>query len=160
MFNSLAGVRTVHVPFRDVNAAVNALLSGYVQMLFAVSTNARPQVESGLLRALAITTPEPSRIMPDVPTMMGSGLSDFIITGWGSLVAPARTPKAVTEKLNMEVQRLLRDPAIGPRIEQSGMEPSGVDTPEQFREFIKNDINRWNRLIDLTGVARGKPQSK
>jgi tripartite-type tricarboxylate transporter receptor subunit TctC len=160
MFNSLAGVRTVHVPFRDVNAAVNALLSGYVQMLFAVSSNARPPVESGLLRPLAVTTPAPSRTMPNIPTMVQAGLSDFIITGWGSLVAPARTPKAVTEKLNIEVQRLLRDPVIGPRIEQSGMESSGVETPDQFREFIKNDIDRWNRLIDLTGVARGKSSAK
>ena len=160
MFNTLAGVKTVHVPFRDVNAAVSALVSGYVQMMFAVSVNAKPQVQQNVLRAIAITTAERSDIMPGVPTMKESGLPDFLITGWGSLVAPVGTPKPVADKLNVEVQKILKDTTNGISIEQSGMEPSGVETPEQFRAFIKSDIDRWNRLIDLTGVKRGKVAGK
>lgn len=157
MFNAMAGVKTVHVPFRNVNDAVNAIVSGYVQMLFAVSVNARPQVESNVLRAIALTTENPSKMYPGIPTIHQSGIPGFIITGWGSLVAPAGTPKAVTEKLNAEVQKILKDPDSKMRVEQTGMEPSGVETTEQFRAFIASDIERWNRVIDRAGVKRGKP---
>jgi tripartite-type tricarboxylate transporter receptor subunit TctC len=158
MFNAMAGVKTVHVPFRNVNAAVNGMLGGYVQMMFAVSVNARPQVESKTLQAIAITSPKQSAIMPGVPTMEEAGLPGFIITGWGSLVAPRGTPKPVITRLNTEVQKLLHDPKIGPLIRETGMEDPGVETPEEFRTFIKNDIDRWNKMIDLSGVARGRPK--
>lgn len=160
MLNAMAGIRLVHVPFRNVNEAVNSLLGGHVQMLFSVSINARAAVQSGALRAIAITTPKQSGLMPNVPTMEESGLPGFIITGWGAIVAPAGTPAAVTGRLSKEIQTLLRDPVVSDRIVQSGQEPSGVETPQQFREFIKSDIDRWNRLIDLTGVKRGKSEAK
>lgn len=159
MFNAMAGVKTVHVPFRNVGEAVNALVSGYVQMLFSVSVNAQPQVDSGILRAIAISTEKPTKLFPKIPTLNQNGLPGFIITGWGSLVAPAGTPKNVTHKLNSEIQRILSDPANKVLVDQSGMEASGVETPEQFKQFIRNDIDRWNRLIDQAGIARGKPRS-
>lgn len=159
MFNAMAGVKTVHVPFRNVNAAVNALVSGYVQMLFSVSINADPQVKSGTLRAIGITTEGPSRLFPGIPAINQSGLPGFIINGWGSFVAPAGTPKAVTEKLNNEIQRILTDPEARGRVDQTGMEPTPVNTPDKFRTFIKEDIARFNRVIDLAGVKRGKPAS-
>jgi tripartite-type tricarboxylate transporter receptor subunit TctC len=158
MFNAMAGVKTVHVPFRDVNSGVNGMLGGYVQMMFVVTTNARPQVESKTLTAIAITSPKESSMLPGVPTMQEAGLPGFVITGWGSLVAPARTPKPVITRLNTEVEKLLHDPKIGPLIRETGMEDAGVETPEQFRTFIKNDVDRWNKMIDLSGVSRGRPK--
>jgi tripartite-type tricarboxylate transporter receptor subunit TctC len=156
MFNAMAGVKTVHVPFRNVNAAINALLSGYVQMFFAVSINGRPQIESGALRGLAVTTPERTKIAPELPPMQET-IPGFVITGWGSLVAPAKTPKPIVAKLNHEIIRVLRDPAFGGKVAATGQEPTEIETPEQFRNFIKEDIDRWNKLIDQAGVSRGKP---
>jgi tripartite-type tricarboxylate transporter receptor subunit TctC len=156
MFNAMAGVKTVHVPFRDVSAAVNAIVSGYVQMLFAVSVNAQPQIDSGVLRGIAISTEHRSKLFPTLPTLNENGIPGFIVTGWGSLVAPARTPQPVVQKLNTEVQKILKDKDAKVSIEKLGMEPNGVETPEQFREFIRTDTERWNKLIDVTGVKRGK----
>jgi tripartite-type tricarboxylate transporter receptor subunit TctC len=155
MFNAMAGVKTVHVPFRNVNAAVNGILGNQVQMLFAVSINGKPQVEAGTLRGLAVTTPKPSRIAPGLPTM-DSAIPGFIITGWGSMVAPAKTPAPIVAKMNKEVMAVLRDPALESRFLVTGMEPSEVTTPDQFKAFIKEDIDRWNKLIDQAGVERGK----
>lgn len=156
MFNSMAGVKTVHVPFKSLSAALSALLGGHVQMMFSVSINARPQTDAGALRALAVTTPTKSQIVPDLPTMNAT-LPGFVITGWSSLVAPAGTPKPITKKLNAAVTRLLKDPSFGPTItSKSGQEPPGIYTSEQFRTFIKDDLVRWNKLIDKAGVERGK----
>lgn len=155
MFNAMAGVKTVHVPFRNVNAAVNGLLGNQVQMLFAVSINGKPQIEAGTLRGLAVTTPKPSRIAPGLPTM-DSVIPGFVVTGWGSLVAPAKTPKPVVDKLNKEIMAILRDPELASHFLVTGMEPADVDTPEQFRAFIQEDIDRWNRVIDQAGIPRGK----
>jgi len=156
MFNAMAGVKTQHVPFRNVNAAVTALLGGHVQMIFGVSVNGRQHVESGKLRGLAVTTPKPARVAPGLPTM-NSILPGFIITGWGALVAPAGTPKPVISKLNAAVTSLIKDPVFGPTIpERTGQELPDIHSPEEFRSFIKEDIDRWNRLIDQAGVSRSK----
>lgn len=156
MFNAMAGVKTEHVPFRNVAAAVTALLGGHVHMIFGVSINGRQHVESGKLRGLAVTTPKPARVAPGLPTM-DSVLPGFVITGWGSLVAPAGTPKPVIAKVNSAVTTLLKDPVIGPMIpEKTGQELPEIYSPEEFRTFIRNDIERWNRLIDQSGVARSK----
>lgn len=160
MFGAMTGAKIAHVPFKDVNAAVNAMVSGYVQMLFAVSSNANPQVESGTLRGLAITTAERSKLYPKLPTMRESGLPEFIITGWGSIVAPAGTPKPVIDTLNKSIVGLLRDPDIRDRIAQTGQEPTDVEDPEQFAAFIRNDVDRWNRVIDQAGIKRGRPQTR
>jgi tripartite-type tricarboxylate transporter receptor subunit TctC len=155
MFNAMAGVKTVHVPFRNVSAALNGILGNQVQMFFSVSINARPLVEAGSLRALAVTTPRASRIAPNLPTM-DSAIPGFIITGWGSLVAPAKTPQPIVAKLNKEVMGVLRDPALQTKFLVTGMEPSEVTSPDDFKAFIKEDIDRWNGLIDKAGVTRGK----
>jgi tripartite-type tricarboxylate transporter receptor subunit TctC len=155
MFNAMAGVKTVHVPYRNVNAVINGILSSDVQMTFAVSINGKSQVEAGTLRGLAVTTPKASRIAPGLPTM-DSVIPGFIVTGWGSLVAPAKTPKEVVEKMNKDVMGILRDPELSSKFLITGMEPSEVTTPDEFRAFIKEDIDRWNKLIDKAGVQRGK----
>ncbi len=156
ILNALAGVKVVHVPFRNVNAAVNGLLSGDVHMLFAVSSNAQPQIDGGTLRGLAVTTPKTTSIAPGLPTMDAT-IPGFIMVGWGSLMAPAKTPKPIIDKLSREVVTALRDPELLATFgKRTGMDPTDNDTPEKFRAFIKEDIDRWNKLIDKAGVQRGK----
>ena len=160
MFNKLAGVQTVHVPFREANASINALLGGHVQMSFAVSAVARGQIEGGTVRALAVTTAQPSNLFPGVPTMAQAGLSGFEITGWGSFMAPAGTPKPVIEKLNAEIVRELQDPEVQTSLARMGLDVPPLYTPDRFGEFIRNDIARWNKIIDTAGVARGRQPAR
>lgn len=160
MFNSLAGVKTVHVPFREANAAMNALIGNHVQMSFAVAPTVRGQVEGGTVKALALTAPQQSKLFPGVPTMAEAGLAGLEVTGWGSFMAPARTPKAVVDKLNAEIVRQVADPDVQKNLATLGLETPPSYSAEQFATFIKDDIARWNKIIDTAGVSRTKPTAQ
>jgi tripartite-type tricarboxylate transporter receptor subunit TctC len=154
LVNKLAGVDVVHVPFRDVNSGMVATMEGVTQMFFGVSTNAKPQIESGALRGLAVSTQQRSLLLPALPTMAESGYSAFVIPGWGGLIAPAGTPKAVIDKLNLEVGRALNRPEVQQRLIAVGMEPPPHFTPAEFRDFIAGDIARWSTFVDLVGLDK------
>ena len=155
MFRSLAGVNIVHVPFRSAEQAMNALISKQVQFAITVSTAARGQIESGVIRGLAVTTDAPSPLVPGLPALQ-TVLPGFVVHGWGSIVAPKGTPKAVVEKLNAAVMRAVGDPTVGDRLRKFGLQPAQPHRPEDFGEFIGAEIARWNRTIDAAGVERGK----
>jgi tripartite-type tricarboxylate transporter receptor subunit TctC len=154
LVNKQAGVDVVHVPFRDVNSGMVATMGGVTQMFFGVSTNAKPQIESGALRGLAVSTVQRSLLLPSLPTMVESGFPQFVIPGWGGLMAPAGTPKTIVDKLNLEVQRALDRPELQQRLISVGMEPPPRYTPAQFREFIAGDIARWTTFVDIVGLDK------
>ena len=154
LLNKLAGVDVIHVPFRDVNSGMVATMGGVTQMFFGVSTNAKPQIESGALRGLAVSTPQRSLLLPDLPTMVESGFPQFVIPGWGGLIAPAGTPQSVIDKLNREVQRALERPDVQQRLIAVGMEPPPRFTPAQFRYFVAGDITRWTDVVNLVGLDK------
>jgi tripartite-type tricarboxylate transporter receptor subunit TctC len=155
MFNKLADVKTVHVPFRDANAAMGALLGGHVSFLFAVSASARGQIGAGSARALAVSTAKPSALFPGLPTVIEAGLPGFEVTGWGAFMAPAGTPELVVDKLNKEILRELKDDDIMQKLAKMGLEVPPLYSPTGLGKFIKEDIGRWNRIIDMTDVGRG-----
>ena len=101
--NKSAGVNVVHVPYRDVNAAMMGTVGGSVQMFVAVSTTAKAQIQAGTVRGLAVTTAQRSTLLPDLPTMIESGYPDFVMPGWGGFLAPAHTPREIVLKLNDEI---------------------------------------------------------
>jgi tripartite-type tricarboxylate transporter receptor subunit TctC len=154
LMNKSAGVDIVHVPFRDVNSGMMATVSGTTQMFFGVSTNAKPQIESGALRGLAVSTAQRSVLLPKLPTMVESGFPDFVIPGWGGLIAPAGTPKPIVDKLNAEVQRALDQPELQQRLINVGMEPPPRMTSAQFGEFISADIARWTGVVNAIGLEK------
>jgi tripartite-type tricarboxylate transporter receptor subunit TctC len=156
LFNAMAGVKTVHVPYRDSNTAMNALLGGHVQMLFAVSVNARALIEGKQVRPLAIASPRQSRLYPGIPTLSEAGLPGFEVNGWGSYMAPAATPKPVIDILNAEMVRALDDPQVQQTLDRLGQDRPPPMTPAAMAEFVKNDIARWNRIIDIAGIVRAK----
>jgi tripartite-type tricarboxylate transporter receptor subunit TctC len=160
LFNAMAGVKTVHVPFRDANAAMNALLGNHVQMLFAVSANARALIEGRTVSAVAIASAQRSELFPGIPTMGEAGLPGFEVTGWGSFMAPAATPKPVIDALNAEMLRTLDDPEAQQALARLGQERPPRLSPTELAAFVKADIARWNRIIDTAGIARPKGQAK
>jgi tripartite-type tricarboxylate transporter receptor subunit TctC len=154
LVNKSAGVDIIHVPYRDVNSGMVATMGGVTQVFFGVSTNAKPQIESGGLRGLAVSTAQRSLLLPSLPTMVESGFPEFVIPGWGGLIAPAGTPKAIVDKLNLEVQRALDRPDVQQRLIAVGMEPPPRSTPAQFREFIASDIARWTKFVTIVGLDK------
>ena len=103
--NKLAATNILHVPYRDVSSGMMATVGNVTQMFFGVATNAKPQIESGALRGLAVSTARRSQLLPELPTMIESGCPTFDMPGWGGLITTAGTPVDVIEKLNQEVQR-------------------------------------------------------
>jgi tripartite-type tricarboxylate transporter receptor subunit TctC len=150
LFKSMAGLDIVHVPFRDANAALNSVVSGDVQMTFAVSALAQSQIKAGLVRAIGVTTLESSRLVPGVPSIAAAGLPGFEVFGWNGLVAPAGTPANVIAILNKALQHGLDDEQIRQRLAAIGYEPAAHYAPEVFGSFIKADTEKWMGLVEKT----------
>jgi tripartite-type tricarboxylate transporter receptor subunit TctC len=152
--NKSAGVNVVHVPYRDVNAAMMGTVGGTVQMFVAVSTVARAQILSGTVRGLAVTTAQRSTLLPDLPTMVESGYPNFVMPGWGGFLAPAHTPKEIVQKLNAEMRRAVLKPDVQQRLLTVGMETPPAYAPAQVGEFIGNDVARWTQLVEAVGLEK------
>jgi len=153
-FNKLAGVEVVHVPYRDVNSAMMGTVGGHVQMFVAVSTVAKQQILAGTVRGLAVTGPQRSAILPQLPTLAESGFPGFVMPGWGGLMAPAGTPKEIVDKINAEVARAVTRPEIAQKLLGVGMEPPPAMPPAAFRNFVNEDIARWTKLVDMVGLEK------
>jgi tripartite-type tricarboxylate transporter receptor subunit TctC len=156
--NKVAGVEVVHVPFKDVNSAMMGVVGDHVQMFVAVSTVARQQIAAGTVRGLAVTAAQRSRLLPQLPTLAESGFPSFVMPGWGGLMAPAGTPKAVVDEINAEVQRAVEDPKVAQKLLGVGMEPPPAMPAAAVGAFIKDDIARWTGLVDAVGVDKLKEQ--
>jgi tripartite-type tricarboxylate transporter receptor subunit TctC len=150
--NKLAGTKIIHVPFRDVNSGMVATVGNTTQMFFGVATNAKPKIESGALRGLAVSTPQRSLLLPDLPTMIESGYPTFDMPGWGGFLAPAGTPAAIVAKLNAEIQLALARPDVEQRMLAAGMETSPAIDPAHVGNFIKRDIERWSQFVGAVGL--------
>jgi len=157
--NKSAGIAVTHVPYRDVNSAMMGTVSGVVQTFVGVSTVAKAQIESGNVRGLAVTTAQRSALLPGLPTMVESGYPDFVMPGWGGFLAPARTPKAIVQKLNDEIGRGVRTPEVQARLLTVGMEAPPAYRPAEVAEFIRADVVRWTRLVEAVGLEKLKDGS-
>jgi tripartite-type tricarboxylate transporter receptor subunit TctC len=142
----------VHVPFRELNSAMNALLQGSVQMTFAVAGVAKPQMDSGTMRGIAVTTESRLSIVPDLPTVAESGLPGYSVVGWNGFLAPLGTPAEAITKLNAAIQQGLDDPAVVGRVTGAGFSAAPHNTPAQFAEFIRKDTQKWIDLVENAGI--------
>lgn len=145
------GVDMIHVPFKGGAPATQALLAGDTQLMFDNLANAMPQVKSGRLKALAVTTAQRSRLVPDLPTMAEAGVPGFDISTWFGLLAPAGTPREIIAKWNAEVTRILNSPEMRERLTAQGAEPA-PDTPEQFGAFIQQELAKYGRIVKASGA--------
>jgi tripartite-type tricarboxylate transporter receptor subunit TctC len=150
-FRAAAGINIVHIPYKGSAPAITDLLGGQVQITFDTVPVVLPQVRAGKLRALAVATPRRSPLAPDVPTMDEAGVAGFYGGTWFGVLAPARTPAAVVERLNKEIAAILRAPDIVQTFNDRGIEPIGNSAAE-FRTFIEAESRRWLKVAQDAGV--------
>jgi tripartite-type tricarboxylate transporter receptor subunit TctC len=151
MFRYMGGVELLHVPYKGGGPAVTAVMSGEVQGVFNVVTGTLPYVKSGKLRALAVSSAKRADIAPDIPTIAESGVPGYEVIAWYNVFAPARTPRAIIDKLNGEINRLLQTEDVRSRFQTLGVAPLG-GTPEALGKYLEFEIVRWAKLIKDTGV--------
>lgn len=152
LFKSLAGVDMLHVPYKGTGQAVTDLLAGQIDLMFAPAQTVMPHVQSGKLKAFAVTSSKRSRTLPELPTVSESGVPGYEAIGWFGLLVPAKTPSAVVTKLSADANAVLADPDVKQRMLILGAEPSG-NTPEQFARFIRDDQAKWSKLMKERGIA-------
>ena len=151
LFKSMAGVNIVHVPYKGGAAAITALISGEVQLTITDAGLVAPHVKSGKLRALAVTSAEPSALAPGLPTVAASGLPGYEAVGMTGMFAPAKTPAAIINRLNQEIVRVLNLPDVKERFLNAGVEVV-ASSPEQFAAKIKSDIATISKVIKDAGI--------
>jgi tripartite-type tricarboxylate transporter receptor subunit TctC len=153
LFKAVAGVDIVHVPFREANSALNAVVGGNVQMMFSIASTTQSQIESGTVRGLGVTTLEPTRLVPNVPSIAQSGLAGFEVTGWNGLAAPAGTPGSIIAKLNSALHRGFDDAETRKRLEIAGYDIAAPNTPDDFARFIQADTERWLGIVEKANIS-------
>ncbi|RTL54130.1 MAG: tripartite tricarboxylate transporter substrate binding protein [Bradyrhizobiaceae bacterium] len=152
LFVIQAGIQAPHIPYKGSAPALNDLLGNHVDFMFDSMITTVPQVESGKLRALAVTGKTRSPLLPNVPTLAESGLPDYEAYGWTGIVVPAGTPKDVIAKLNNAVVEALKDPAVKAAFDKQAAEPVG-SSPEEFAAFIRSETEKWAKTIRAANIS-------
>jgi tripartite-type tricarboxylate transporter receptor subunit TctC len=152
LFNSLAGIKMLHVPYKGGNPAMADLLAGRVNVFFSTVAVARPHLQSGKIRALGVTTPKRTPALPNVPPIAESGLPGYAVSGWYGLVAPKGTPKAVIERLHSVIQTALRQLEIRERLLGVGVEAAEA-SPADFGKLIDSDIAKWIKVARPLNIS-------
>ena len=154
LFMSAIATDLVTVPYKGTAPALADLMGGQVDMLCDQTTNTIPQIKSGKVRALAVTTPSRLAVLPDLPTLAESGLKGFDVSVWHGLYAPKGTPKAVVDRLVSGLQQSLKDPSIVKRFAELGTEPvaDAKATPAALQSLLSSEIAKWAPLIKKAGT--------
>ena len=145
MFNHLAGVKMVHVPYKGAAGVVVAMLAGDVQVGFTTNFGVRPHVPTGRLRVLAMTAKKRSPALPDVPTVAEAGVPGYEVDQWYGVITGAKVPPAIIKKLSLAIAESLKAPDVMQRLSADGSTAVG-STPEQFSAHIKSEIAKWRKL--------------
>jgi len=151
LFKSMAGVDIVHVPYKGSAGARTDMLGGQVQMMFDAITTMAPNVQAGKLRALGTSGKARSSVLPEVPTVSEAGVPGYEAVIWLGLMAPAGTPRAIVEKLNAEVVRIVNDPEMKAAWLRQGAIAMSM-TPDEFGRFMRDDIDKWSRIVRISGA--------
>jgi tripartite-type tricarboxylate transporter receptor subunit TctC len=151
LFNSLAKVNTVHVPYKGQGPAVADLLAGQVQMLYSSIPSVLAMVQQGRLNALAIGSAQRLASLPNVPTIAESGVPGYEAYSWIGIVAPANTPRDIVVRLNREIVEILKEKEAGEELLKQGAIPVG-DSPEQFASYMKDEIAKWGAVVKSANI--------
>ena len=151
LFNALAGVQMAHISYRGGAPAVTDLLSGQVQVIFAPLVEVLQHVRAEKLRALGITTVKRSSLLPDVPTIAET-LPGYEVRLWNGLLAPAKTPPDIIDRINRAAVDALRSVDVKAKLAEQGSEPVG-NTPAEFKAFIDSELVKWRRLVEISGAT-------
>jgi tripartite-type tricarboxylate transporter receptor subunit TctC len=151
MLNQATGVKIQHIAYKGCGPALNDLLGGQTSAAIVTASSATPFLQGGKLRALAITAPKRSPLLPDVPTVAEQGVPGYALDQWHGLLAPAQTPPAIVERLNRQVRAILERPGFQQTLLQAGFTPS-VSTAAEFRAMVDADIDRFGALTRRIGL--------
>jgi tripartite-type tricarboxylate transporter receptor subunit TctC len=151
LFKSMAKIDIVHVPYRGAGPAMNDLIGGHVQMFFDLTPVVLPQINAGKVRALGAAGGKRASKLPDLPTIAEQGLPGFEVFSWYGLVAPAKTPEPVLDKLRDEVAKVLKAPDMIARLHELGLEP-GTALGKDFSAFMAAETRKWAEVIRISGA--------
>ena len=152
LFKTMAGVNMVHIPYKGAAPAVVDLLGGHVSLMFDNMSSALPNIKSGRVRALAVTTLQRSPLLPQLPTISEAGLRGFDISTWFGIFAPAGTPPDIVARLNTETVRILNTREMKERLLALGAEPAG-NKPDEFAAFVRLEIQKYARVVKASGAT-------
>lgn len=151
LFNTMAGVKMVHIPYKGAVPALTDLLGGRVSLIFSSMPPALPHVKAGKLRALAVTSARRSSAAPDVPTIAESGLPGYEVINWYGILVPAGTPKEIVARLNAEILKILNVPDVKERLSAQGAETFS-STPQEFAAYIRKETEKWAKVVKYSGA--------
>lgn len=154
-FNIVAGVKIQHIPYKGGGPAIVNLVGGQVDLSFGSAVSVIPHINSGRLKAIAITRETRSSTLPQLPTFTEAGLPGFDVKNWYGVLAPGRTPKAIIDTLSTEIARILTTPAVKEKLVSQGMEPL-ISNPDQFAAFLKVETARYAKVIEAAQIQLEK----
>lgn len=152
LFNGMAAVNMVHVPYKGGAPAMLDLLAGRIQLIFSSAPTAVPQVKNGKIRALAVTTAKRSVVLPELPTVAEAGVPGFEADNWYGVVTVAKTPPAIIKRLNAELVKALHMPDVKQLLLNQGLEVR-TSTPQEFAAYIKSEYEKWAKVIKAAGIV-------
>ena len=152
LFKAEAHVDIVHVPYKGAAPALQDVIAGHDQMMFATAASVVGHIRSGKVRAIAVTTLKRTAILPDLPTMDEAGLKGFDASTWHGLVAPTGTPPEIIAKLHDAAVKALHDPGVQASLGRLGVDIVG-DTPDQFKAYIAAEIPKWKAIVQASGAT-------
>jgi len=151
LFDSMAGIKMNHIPYKGTGPALTDTLGGQTDVFFSSTATAMPHIQAGKLRALAVTTAKRIPALPNVPTVAESGVPGYEVILWHGLIGPKGLPRAVVDRVNGEVMKALKLPATAEQLQNDGVAPAG-GTPEQFLAQISKEIELWRKVAAAAGV--------
>ena len=153
LMNSLAKVKTIHVPYKGVSQAVVGVASGEADFVFASVTSAQSLIDAGRLRAIAMSTAKRSALMPNMPTLNEGGVAGYDRTGWYGIMGPGGMPRVIVNRLNTAIVKAVNTPEMKAAFFKQGLE-TDTNTPEQFTEMIRREVDQNVKLAKAAGIRR------
>ena len=151
LFKAVAGIRMEHVPYKSAAPALTDLVAGQVQVMFGTLLAAVPHIRNEKLRGVALTGPKRVEALPQVPTFRESGVANFDASSWNCMMAPAGTPEPIVARLNAELVRIVRDPAVLERLKGDGVTGTG-STPQELAAYLKSESAKWGKVARDVGI--------
>jgi tripartite-type tricarboxylate transporter receptor subunit TctC len=153
LLKSSVKIDLIHVPYKGTGIAMNDLLGGQIALMFSPVFSTIPHIKSGRARALAVTSPKRVPAMPDIPTMIESGVPNYDVVSWYGVHTAAKVPRAVVEKLNREINRIYALPEVNDRLSAMGMDPSPISV-DRFNALVASEVARWAKVIKNSGTRQ------
>ncbi|HEX2826285.1 MAG TPA: tripartite tricarboxylate transporter substrate binding protein [Burkholderiales bacterium] len=152
MLKLMTKTEMVHVPYKGLGPALTDLVGGRLHLIVSTMASALPHVKSGKLRPLAVTTAQRTGFFPDIPTMSEAGVKGYEFSTWYALLVPARTPKAIVDRLNAESRKVLATPAVQEQFAAQGLE-AAASTPHELGTYLRSEVEKWGKVVKASGAT-------